>query len=380
MLRGQRLRRGQEHALQARLGGADQAVQGDDRLARAHVALQQAPHGDVAAQVALELVQRLELMRGQLEREPVEERVRELAGLRQRRRVHALLLFLLVQQQAGLHEQQFLEHEPLARRARLAERPRQVHGRDRVGAAGQTLPDQQLRRQRVRQPAHHRSDRVHERPQELGRHLFTGRVDGDDALGVHAFPVFLVEDLVPLDDERLTAALRPERPAETEAHALLKHLRQVALVEPDGLDRAGVVAQQDLDDVDPATGCALGAHAHDLAADGGLFPDLEVADPLAVAEVLVAAREVLDQVADGLQAEPGETARHGRGDVLEVGERAVERGWVEGEAGDRRPLVVPTAAEALRKRLSGHSTIIANAAVPGPMWVPTTAATWPWKV
>ena len=47
---------------------------------------------------------------------------------------------------------------------------------------------------------------------------------------------------------------------------------------------------------------------------------------------------------------------------------------VEGEAGDRRPLVVPTAAEALRKRLPGHSTIMANAAVPGPMWVPTTAA------
>ena len=33
------------------------------------------------------------------------------------------------------------------------------------------------------------------------------------------------------------------------------------------------------------------------------------------------------------------------------------------------------AAEAVRKRRRGHSTIIANAAVPGPMCVPTTAAT-----
>ena len=66
--------------------------------------------------------------------------------------------------------------------------------------------------------------------------------------------------------------------------------------------------------------------------------------------------------------------------VLEVGERAGEDGGVEGEARDRRPFVVPTAAEAMREWLPGHSTIIANAAVPGPMCVPTTAATWPWNV
>ena len=101
---------------------------------------------------------------------------------------------------------------------------------------------------------------------------------------------------------------------------------------------------------------------------------------LAVAEVLVAAREVLDEVADGLQAERREAARHGGRHVLEVGERASEDGRVEGEAGDRRPFVVPTAAEAMRKWLPGHSTIRANAAVPGPMCVPTTAATCPWNV
>ncbi len=367
MLRGERLRRGQEHALQPGLCGADEAVQGDDRLPRAHVPLQQPPHRHVPAQVALELVQRLQLVPGELERQAVQERAAGVARLGQRRRTHALLLLLLVQQQPGLHEQQLLEHQAFAGRARLLQRARQVHGRDRVGAAGQALAHQQVRGQRVRQPAHDRRDRVHQGTQELGRHLLAGRVHGDDALGVHALPVFLVEDLVPLDHERLASPLRPERAAKTQPHPLLEHLGEIALVEPHGLDRAGVVTHQDLDDVDAPARGALGAHAHDLAADGGLFAHPEVADALAVAEVLVAAREVLDEVADGLEAEGGQATGDGGRHVLEVGEQSAERRGVEGEAGDRRPLVVPTAAEALRKRLPGHSTIIANAAVPGPM-------------
>ena len=229
-----------------------------------------------------------------------------------------------MQQQPGLHEQKLLEHQPLACRARLAERARQVHGRDRVGAARQALAHEQLRRQRVRQPAHDRRDRVHERAQELGRHLLAGRVDGDDALGVHALAVLLVQDLVPLDHERLASPLRPERPAEAQPHALLEDPGEIALVEPHRLHGPRVVAHQDLDDVDPPARRALGADADDLSADGGLLPDLEVADALAVAEVLVAAREVLDEVADRVQAEAGQTARDGRRHVLEFGERAGE--------------------------------------------------------
>ena len=114
VLRGQRLRRRQEHALQPGLRGADQAVQGDDRLARADVALQQAPHGRLTAQVGLELVERLELVRRELEGQAVEEGAAEVARRRQRRRLHALLLLLLVQQQPDLHQQQFLEHQALA--------------------------------------------------------------------------------------------------------------------------------------------------------------------------------------------------------------------------------------------------------------------------
>ncbi len=41
---------------------------------------------------------------------------------------------------------------------------------------------------------------------------------------------------------------------------------------------------------------------------------------------------------------------------------------------DRRPLSVPTAAEAERESRLCHSAIMAKADVPGPMCVPTTAA------
>ena len=365
----------QEHALVAGLGGPHQAVEGDDRLAGADVALEQAAHGLGPRHVGLQLVERRQLVRRQLERQAVEERVRRLARLRQRRRLHAGLLLPLVQQQTRLHEQQLLEHQALARTPGLRERARQVHGRDRVGAAGQALAHEQLRRQRVRQPAHHRRQLVDQPAQELRRDLLARGVHRHDALGVDPLPGLLLEDLVALDHELLAPALRPEGAADAQPHALGEHLGEVLLVEPDGLDGAGVVAHQHLDDVHAAAGGALGAHAHDLAADRGLLAHLEVADGLAVAEVLVAAREVLDEVADGLEPEGLEATGDAGRDVLELGQRALERGGIEGEAGDRRSFVVPTAAEAERKLLPGHSTIMPMAAVPGPMCVPTTAAT-----
>ena len=192
--------------------------------------------------------------------------------------LYELLLFLLVEQEPDLHQQQLFEHQALAGQLRLRERARQVHGHDRVGAAGQSLAHEQSRRQRIRQQAHGRRDGVHDAAQELRRDLLAGRVHGDHSFGVHPFPALVIQDLVALDREGLASALRPERAAQAESHALLQHPGQVALVEPHGLDRAGVVAHQHAHDVDPAPGRAVRADAHDLTADGGLFTDLEVAD------------------------------------------------------------------------------------------------------
>ena len=62
-----------QRALKTGLGGAHQAVEGDDRLAGAHVALQEPSHRRVPAQIGVELVEGLELVARELERQPVEE-------------------------------------------------------------------------------------------------------------------------------------------------------------------------------------------------------------------------------------------------------------------------------------------------------------------
>ena len=137
--------------------------------------------------------------------------------------------------------------------------------------------------------------------------------------------------------------------------------------------------EHDAHDVHAAARRALGDDAPDGAAHRRLLADLEVADELAVAEVLVAAREVVDEVAHGLEAEGREAPGDRLGDVLQLGQRPGERGGVEEESRGGRPFVVPAAAEAERECGLGHSAIMAKAAVPGPMCVPTTAPQWPWS-
>lgn len=180
---------------------------------------------------------------------------------------------------------------------------------------------------------------------------------------------------MPFDQELQSSALRPERAPQTQSHPLSEDLHEVALVEPDRLEGPGVVAQDRRHDIH-ATPCGPSrTYTHHHATDRGFLPHLEVADRLAVAEVLVAAREVVDEVAHGVEPEGGEPSRHGGRHAPEIRQRNGEDVRAEREARDRRPFRVQAAAEAVRKRRRGHSTIIANAAVPGPMCVPTTAAT-----
>ena len=89
---------------------------------------------------------------------------------------------------------------------------------------------------------------------------------------------------------------------------------------------------------------------------------------------------MVDEVAHGLEAERRETPGDLRGHAVEVRQRAVERAGPEEESRCGRPLGVPAAAEPQRElALRRYSGMMANAEVPGPMWVPTTAATCPWS-
>ena len=173
----------------------------------------------------------------------------------------------------------------------------------------------------------------------------------------------------------------PVGPAQAQLRTLGEDPGEVSLVEPHGLDGAGGVAHERLHHAYLAARRAVGAHALDDAAHRRLLVDAQIADLLALAEVVVAPRVVTHEVADGHEPEPLEAAGDGRGDALERGERRGESGRVEGEPRGGRPAFVPAAPEAQRECLPGHSTISAKAVVPGPMWVPTTAPTRPrkWK-
>ena len=80
VLLGQDLRRRHHHGLLPAGDGGQQAGCGDDGLAAADVALEEAAHGDVLRQIVEELAQRLLLRAGQRERERFEEAVSQLAG------------------------------------------------------------------------------------------------------------------------------------------------------------------------------------------------------------------------------------------------------------------------------------------------------------
>ncbi len=80
MLLGKGLRRGHERALSSGLDGAQERMQCDDRLARPHVALQQALHRNLAVEVVVDLGYRALLIRGQREGKRVAIAREEVAG------------------------------------------------------------------------------------------------------------------------------------------------------------------------------------------------------------------------------------------------------------------------------------------------------------
>ncbi len=251
-----------------------------------------------------------------------------------------------MEEQADLHQDELLQHQPLPRPLGLRGRARLVHRQGRVGAAGQTLAYAKARGQRVAQPPHVAPHALHDGAQQARRDLFTRGVDGHEPLRVHGLAVLLAEELVAADEEGGPSPLRAERAADAHQHARLEDPGQIPLIEPRRLDRPGGVTDHGADHVDPLARGPVGADALDHAAHRRLLSELEVAHVLTVAEVLVAAREVVDQVSHGGQAESGKTTGGDLADTRQAGERTLERGGVDGEARDRRHLLVVPAGEA----------------------------------
>ena len=323
VLLGERLGGRHEGALMALLHRPQQRVHGDHGLAGADVSLQQPAHGPVALEVGVDLGDRPHLVIGERKGQAGQELRSGLARRAERRSAAGLLLGVLVEQQAELHEKELLEDEALARRGGLGVRAGRVDGKDGVGLGRQALGGAQPARQRVRQAARRPAHLVDEIAQDTRRDALARRVDGHDALGVDGLPL-AGQDLVRLDGKRGPAAAQPHAAAQAEHHARLEHLGQPGLVEPDADHHAGLVAQHGLEDGDAAPMAVLESDALHGRPDRRLLADLEVGDRLAIGEVLVAARVVREQVADGRQAKAGEPLGQDGPHPRQIGQRPGE--------------------------------------------------------
>ena len=149
------------------------------------------------------------------------------------------------------------------------------------------------------------------------------RVHGHQTPRVHQL-LLASQDLVirRLEDE--AAAKDVHLPADHQARPRLEGGRQVGLIEPDGADVPGVVAQHGLGRATPVALARLGGlpHRHD---HGLVFAQLQLGDLADLGEVVVSMREVEYEVLDLLQPEALQLGKRLPGDALEVGYGGVER-------------------------------------------------------
>ena len=165
-----------ERALAPALDRAQQRVERDHRLARADVTLQQPLHRDGACEVAVDLADRLLLVRRERERQRLAIAVDEVARLAERGRERPFPLGR-APRDADLEDEQLLEGEPLPPGLGLAEVAWAVHRRERVALQRQPLSLAQLGGERIGDVKNERQRRIDDPPHRRGRDLLGGRVD-----------------------------------------------------------------------------------------------------------------------------------------------------------------------------------------------------------
>ena len=147
VLLGKGLGRSHERALLAALDGAQERVEGDDRLPRPDVALQEPLHGPLAAQIGVDLGDRLLLLGRERERKRAPIAVEELPRLAECRRARLLGERLATADEAELEQEELLEAEAGAGGLGVFEAFGTVHGGDRVGPERQALASAELCRE-----------------------------------------------------------------------------------------------------------------------------------------------------------------------------------------------------------------------------------------
>jgi ABC-type transporter Mla subunit MlaD len=105
----------------------------------------------------------------------------------------------------------------------------------------------------------------------------------------------------------------------------LEDVVEERLVEPDRAQRAGAVAQEQLEDLEPGAAGRPDAAADDLADDRRRLAGAQRRDRLEVAAILVADRESIEEVLDGVETDAFEIGGAPRADTFQVLQRRLER-------------------------------------------------------
>ena len=292
-----------QRGLAAAVRAGQHRRQGDHRLARADVALEQAGHRRRARDLALDLGERATLCRGERKGQGLEEAAHRVR-LGDRRRKARLCEPALAPHDGELHCEQFIEGEPALGTARH----RVVRGVVDL-AEGLAPPDQlvacaQLVGQRLVDCLGVALERLLDVAPEHGLGESPGAaVDGHEAAAVLLAGVEQVELRVRHRD-LAAAVVEADLADEGDSGARRQARGEPGLVEPgDGQHVAERVAYLRLAGAVHAAAPALGADGHHHAADGSLLADLELADAACGREVVVAERVVAEQVVGGRDPE-----------------------------------------------------------------------------
>ena len=332
VLGGEHFGGGHQNGLAAGFDGGEHCGGGDDGFAGADIALEQASHRFGAGEVVADVSEGVGLRDGQLEGQGAEEVVEELGLHDDAGGVGAAAGFALAAEHGELDGEQFLEGEALAGGFDRFFAFGEVHGAERVALGGEAGLGEDVGGQGFGEQG---EVVAHRAPSEATHSAvgqpFGERVDGHEASDVRAVfkrVAFRVVEALPDGGVELeVASALADGTGDGDAQAGLQLLVQVGLVPPPALDGASAVRDGGFG------GDAAVAHADELAGfdapdDGGGLVEEQVGDAADVAEVLVADRQMPEQVVGGLDAEDVESAAGLRGDAAESGGR---RGEVVGE-------------------------------------------------
>jgi hypothetical protein len=243
-----------------------------------------------------------------------------------------------VGEQRELEQQQLLVGQPAAGGLHVGRAPRTVPRRERVAPQRQPALHPQGRRDGIGDALHRARQRLlGQAAQDAGRDAGGRVVDRHQAADR---PDLAAGGLLRGGDElvRADGQLQARRAAARVAagqddRAGLQRPHEERLVEPHeaGARAVAVLDVRDDDAQVPPPGAAL-ANAQDAAEDGGELALLDLRQPAHVGQVLVAERQRLQHVADGLQPELRQRPAEPRRDV----ERLQEASRVGGRAGTRK--------------------------------------------